>query len=356
MKTKLLLFSVLISATTFQTFSQSGCVIDRDSIVTIAPTPGTMTHSYFYSPWPNYNLDVVIEDSTGYWDSIIYNGSNQIIETVNLSGDSYMYSYTAGVVTRIDGSGINGGPWTKSYDVYYTAGEISSIMLDTITISGNPPGVPGSFITLTWVAGNVVYAELGLHSELVGGPAGFAYLDTIEAVSTFDTKNNLPELLIPNRGAEGLLDFVTTNNSTLTVFNNDVPLLGANQGDTIEYNIYTYNGNNDVVSMERMPSFFDNNHSISYYFYDCSFIGIEENGNDPSLQVYPNPAADYLMVNSGTENDKAIQIISSNGTIVKTMRFSDAEHSIDISGLSNGIYFITVNDEGSFSTRKFMKN
>lgn len=362
MRTKLLLFAVIFSLTGIlskQVFAQSGCLIDRDSIVHFDTVNYSTTHHYFHNiAFPN-NLEAVVDDTTGNYDSIYYNASNQIIETFSFSGTTfsdYLYTYTGGVISRIDGAGFNGGSWTKSYNVLYTAGEISAILLDTTSVTGMPGGIPGSFLYIHWSAsGNPDTINLGLHNILVGGPPNFGYVDTIIGLSTFDTKNNVKSLIFPYGGADGLLSYVSNNNIKLTVFGNDIPAFGANQGDTIEYNIYTYNVDNDVASVNRKPNFFNNSERTEYYFYDCSTVSIEGE-NNVTMTIYPNPAANYLVVNTGTENDKTATIFSSNGTIIKTISFSGIEHSIDIAGLSNGMYFITINDNGSFSTKKFMKN
>jgi hypothetical protein len=68
--------------------------------------------------------------------------------------------------------------------------------------------------------------------------------------------------------------------------------------------------------------------------------------NDPekeafSFNIYPNPASATLYVNT-QESEGIIRIISITGQVLKTIRVQQGINQLDISGLSRGLYTITV--------------
>ena len=77
---------------------------------------------------------------------------------------------------------------------------------------------------------------------------------------------------------------------------------------------------------------------------------------DVSFSVYPNPANDKLFMSyAGNSADKVFYTISDvYGRTVLEKKFMNDEY-IDISGLTEGIYFITIKDEKTSTTNKFIK-
>lgn len=72
---------------------------------------------------------------------------------------------------------------------------------------------------------------------------------------------------------------------------------------------------------------------------DCGHVGLAETENT-TLEVYPNPASETLTI----EAEGLVTIVDEMGRIVKTL-FVDQKKSIDLQGLSNGIYFVKVGNE-----------
>ncbi len=62
------------------------------------------------------------------------------------------------------------------------------------------------------------------------------------------------------------------------------------------------------------------------------------------LSVYPNPSSDFLNIkfNSFNVNSKKVQVTDVSGRIIKEMNFRDNEMQMDLSGVSNGIYFLNI--------------
>ncbi|PZR23330.1 MAG: hypothetical protein DI539_03505 [Flavobacterium psychrophilum] len=75
------------------------------------------------------------------------------------------------------------------------------------------------------------------------------------------------------------------------------------------------------------------------------------------LNIYPNPAKDVLNITSEiTGATGSYEIYNTLGQAIATGNVTfEKEQSIDISGLSQGIYIIKLNREGKTKTLKFIK-
>jgi hypothetical protein len=71
----------------------------------------------------------------------------------------------------------------------------------------------------------------------------------------------------------------------------------------------------------------------------------------PTVEVYPNPATDYLNVNTKTKG--IAQISDLTGTIVWQADLTGRPFQINVSGLTNGIYLLKITRNPK--TYKFVK-
>ncbi len=72
---------------------------------------------------------------------------------------------------------------------------------------------------------------------------------------------------------------------------------------------------------------------------------------DQHFSVYPNPAKDFLFIDSTSIERATIYTIL--GKEVLDVR---GQNKLDIAPLSKGVYFINVSDGKKASTKKFIKN
>lgn len=78
----------------------------------------------------------------------------------------------------------------------------------------------------------------------------------------------------------------------------------------------------------------------------------EFNTNNLKFNLYPNPSTDFVNISLDSEI-KSVEIYSLQGQKVT----ASTEKEINVSGLSNGIYMVRVEDEnGAIATQKLMKN
>jgi hypothetical protein len=95
-------------------------------------------------------------------------------------------------------------------------------------------------------------------------------------------------------------------------------------------------------------------------FGDASFTGIVsgiKNGLSAAGQtiVYPNPAAEYLILQSPSVTDKAeFSILNVYGQLISSAKKMDKTTTIDVRGFENGIYFLKISDENGSRTQRFI--
>lgn len=73
----------------------------------------------------------------------------------------------------------------------------------------------------------------------------------------------------------------------------------------------------------------------------------------PSIQIYPNPSSDQIQI-SGLQGDGQLFILDLSGKIIQEIRFVTQAIQIDLMQLRNGIYFISIPQQGIYE--KFIKN
>jgi hypothetical protein len=119
----------------------------------------------------------------------------------------------------------------------------------------------------------------------------------------------------------------------------------------------------------RSYSFIDKkpNTGVSYYkLMQYDFNGKETelgvkiaslNLNDESLTIYPNPASDYIKINTGSNKftgNVSVKLYDLNGKLLIDKVFDAAFNDIKlpISNVTSGTYFVIVNNNNYTATRK----
>ena len=96
---------------------------------------------------------------------------------------------------------------------------------------------------------------------------------------------------------------------------------------------------------------------VSIQSFRLNQIGEEEYLLNTSVEVYPNPASDFVNVkwNIKDLNVERISIIDVTGRLVKSFKNTDdseGELTLDINSISSGLYFIQIHTKGK--TLKYM--
>ena len=90
----------------------------------------------------------------------------------------------------------------------------------------------------------------------------------------------------------------------------------------------------------------------------CTTTGIAET-NQPSFKIYPNPAGDYIIVESykvqSTAELSRYRLIDAQGRVHRRGRITDASIRIELDGVSSGIYTLEVEADGHRMQRKVVR-
>ena len=81
---------------------------------------------------------------------------------------------------------------------------------------------------------------------------------------------------------------------------------------------------------------------------------IKSSNNESVLKIYPNPAQDYISII--TEKASRIEVYSAQGLLVKETLLNKGTNRLEVSSLSQGVYFIVVISNDSRTVRRLIKN
>lgn len=85
-----------------------------------------------------------------------------------------------------------------------------------------------------------------------------------------------------------------------------------------------------------------------------SATGLDKNGS--SLLIYPNPVKDRLFIRTDLQNVKEIRIIDMKGSVLLTTDTLPLGVGLDVTSLTEGIYFITIQTDTDLIRQKFVKS
>lgn len=129
------------------------------------------------------------------------------------------------------------------------------------------------------------------------------------------------------------------------------------QTSGISYDVQEFN----VTVTNPVTGCVNNGEVTAYFtFTNCSY-GIEENGLDDRLQIYPNPSADGLLNLSinGIEGEVLLNVFSSQGGVVYSERVSLLpgsvyKSSLNFQDLKSGIYYLKLTCNETVIFRKLI--
>ncbi|MEO6039198.1 MAG: lamin tail domain-containing protein [Saprospiraceae bacterium] len=85
-----------------------------------------------------------------------------------------------------------------------------------------------------------------------------------------------------------------------------------------------------------------------------TLVATHEADFSASVRLSPNPASDYLTVQSELSFDR-VRILSATGTLLRTLDRSDLQNRIDLGTLPTGTYFLRFEKDGGLWTTRFVK-
>jgi hypothetical protein len=88
------------------------------------------------------------------------------------------------------------------------------------------------------------------------------------------------------------------------------------------------------------------------------YVGMDETEQAESFKLYPNPATDFLFLNTDNANEiKGIRIYDTEGRLLINENFDrQREIQLDIRQLKNGMYYLEIESNAGLSFRRFIKD
>ncbi|MCF8365052.1 MAG: T9SS type A sorting domain-containing protein [Bacteroidales bacterium] len=135
---------------------------------------------------------------------------------------------------------------------------------------------------------------------------------------------------------------------------------GFAEGEAMYFRVHNiYSGQESEVEY-----IFDSNYPVSKLTFMGNTLTVVTNiifknmsvdqsseGKTTEVNVYPNPASEYLNISSG-EIIKEIVLMDSRGQEVHKMQNNEFSATLDVSNLSRGIYIVTIKHENQQATTK----
>jgi len=114
------------------------------------------------------------------------------------------------------------------------------------------------------------------------------------------------------------------------------------------------NAGTQVAGLTQAQANFGSDNTQTFCLID--YTGLSELNDLQKLwTIYPNPTDKALNVNmSAIEGNKAIVIKNTTGQIVRSIESSNAQETVEVTGLSKGVYFVTLTSGAGTTTKTFI--
>lgn len=113
--------------------------------------------------------------------------------------------------------------------------------------------------------------------------------------------------------------------------------------------------NNDYSGMLTVPVKVNDGYEYSNV-YDLQVnvtVGVDEL-QQTDINIFPNPASDFIQINSLNENIELVSIYDLNGRKIISQQINSSTSMIDVIGLKSGIYFVEVITNTQTQTQKLL--
>ena len=156
--------------------------------------------------------------------------------------------------------------------------------------------------------------------------------------------NGFPKLIYQQNG--GNWEEVLMQNTTGNSYSADIP--GLSGSNDVAYYIYAENDNSKTESHPRIGA--ADPHLFSY---SGGSAGTDDLVDTSFVNLYPNPSSTLVTLQT-TLSFGTVSIYNTNGQQVYINSFNEATSTINLSGLTTGVYFVKVTGENRSITKKLV--
>ncbi len=309
---------------------QSGTVASTDIFVRLA---GSLSAG-------NYTGDITIS-STGVADEII---------TVN--GNSFAANTNSLVITGVFDAPLTGGT-PKGIELYVIndIDDLSSFGVGSANNGGGTDGQEFTFPADAVSAGTFIYVA----SEVDQFTAFFGFAPTYNAGSVMSINGDDAIELFENGSVSDTFGDINTDGNGEAweyldgwAYRNDDT---GPEGATFTSTNWTYSGAN-ALDGESDNASAATPFPIGTY---SSATASTSNNTIAGFNAYPNPVkGNSLTVTTSSTEAKTVNIFNVLGRKVFSQRFSSMNKTMDISGISSGVYIMKVSEGNNIATKKLI--
>jgi len=309
------------------------------------PTDGTLNviggnqPIYLTDPWVGaFAIEVVYENCLSVWTF-----SNVIYYEVDYHND---YTLTVDIALE-DGSDPEGSlVFAEGANCYYEprsyqeqCGADSSAYFDAMekgsySLTIAKPGYQTEKIEDFYLSGDTTISV-----TLLAGP------DPAPVDFYVDAQTALATWALPSGKTSG-----NDPGSFILVLNDSI--VDSIPGNVYEYQFMGLQNNTDYTA--SVSAVYDWGESFTAtYGWTTNFVGIGESRNDSKIDIFPNPAANQLNIQSN-ETVRQIRLISYTGRTVYEQQFNNKRVTLDVTGLKPGIYFARISLKNKIVNKKIV--
>ncbi len=118
-----------------------------------------------------------------------------------------------------------------------------------------------------------------------------------------------------------------------------------------------FNSGFEWGASDRLVGYIDDGLEYGEIYPLDMFVGTNQLSTNSNSLIYPNPAKDFITIQSPTKNeDIAYKIYNLNGILLKEGELNQKESRISVKELPKGMNFIEIYINGEKSTQKWIKN
>jgi hypothetical protein len=309
---------------------QSGTVTSTDVFVRLA---GSLSAG-------NYTGDITIS-STGVAD-----------ELIAVNGNSFAANTNSLVITGVFDAPLTGGT-PKGIELYVIndIDDLSSFGVGSANNGGGTDGQEFTFPSVAVSAGTYIYVA----SEVDQFTAFFGFAPTYNAGSVMSINGDDAIELFENGSVSDTFgDINTDGNGEAWEYLDGWAYRNDNtgpEGTTFTSTNWTYSGAN-ALDGESDNASATTPFPIGTY---SNTTASTSNNTITGFNAYPNPVkGNSLTVTTSSTEAKTVNIFNVLGRKVFSQRFSSMNKTMDISGISSGVYIMKVSEGNNIATKKLI--
>jgi hypothetical protein len=156
---------------------------------------------------------------------------------------------------------------------------------------------------------------------------------------------NLEYVFTSGRNVQNTLTLLDTDGDTIPNY-----LDNDDDGDGLLTWREDYNGDGNPTNDDT------NTNGIPDYLEMGVALGVTTITPTSSIEIYPNPTSSLLTIKNTTGTTiNTIEVYGINGALIKSIKANDGITTLSVSELQSGIYFVKIESNNQYITKKFVK-